>query len=189
MTCVWRWTNPLLRFSGLLILLSFVSTAIVVAAADSICCCWLDCVDTLIFVFWRSSWISLRHQMDQFAALGNTALARLLVFREATALRRQAFVFATFSTLAWSLICFEGCVSALRFLASYWCILLRDVRLIRRYGIARRASYQPFLLALRVSYRPNGWFYVVHMCCWRTWSCPGVLRLNSFSKYLRFVCL
>ena len=39
MTCVLQSMNPLLRFSGLLLLLSFVSAAIVVAAADLIRCC------------------------------------------------------------------------------------------------------------------------------------------------------
>ena len=133
MTCVWQSTNPLLRFSGLLLLWSFVLTAIVVAAANSICCCWfdllllwlfcccwLDCVGTLVFVFRRYSWISHRHQMDPFAALGAAALARLLIFREATASRRQAIVLATFSTLAWSLIRFEGRVS----IVALSCVLL-----------------------------------------------------------------
>ena len=84
------------------------------------CCCWLDFVGTLIFAFQRSSWISHCHQMDPFAALGAAAVARLLIFREATASRRQSFVLATFSTLAWSLIRFEGRVSAV----ALSCVLL-----------------------------------------------------------------
>ena len=65
----------------LLLLIRFAAVAAVLLLLARLC--WHSCI-RLLTVF-----MDICHQMDPFAALGAAALARLLVFKEATALRRQ----------------------------------------------------------------------------------------------------